>query len=101
MSEPVAIYEQTLLSIVRALPSDRAAELLDFARFLQSLVSVPTPDHESEEIIDADEEEWNALFAKPEAQQAMIQMAHEARADFHAGRATEIDVSSDGRLVPK
>ncbi|MCX7839612.1 MAG: DUF2281 domain-containing protein [Anaerolineae bacterium] len=100
MNERTATYEQTLLAIARSLPPERAAELLDFARFLQNLV-VSAGDLESEETIRASEEKWDALFAQPQAQRAMIEMAREARADFQAGRTTDIAISEDGRLVPK
>lgn len=99
MSEHTATYEQTLLAIARSLPPERAAELLDFARFLQNLVA--SDDLESEEAIRASEEKWDSLFAQPQAQRAMIEMAREARADFQAGRTTDIAISEDGRLVPK
>ena len=82
-------YEQTLVSIARALPPDRADELLDFARFLQTLVPR-----------ESDEEKWEQLLAKPEAQRAMLEMAREAREDYKAGRATEITITDDGRLAP-
>jgi hypothetical protein len=103
MNEQTVTYEQTLVTIVRTLPPDRAAELLDFARFLQALVaqSADADALESEEAIRASEERWDTLFAKPEAQRAMIQMAREARSDFQAGNTTDITVAPDGRLAPK
>jgi hypothetical protein len=81
-------YEQMLVQIARTLPPDRVAELLDFARFLQSLAT-------------NDESEWDQLFAKPDAQRVMLQMAREAREDYRAGRATDIVITEDGRLAPK
>lgn len=81
--------EQTLLNIARALPPDRFAELLDFARFLQTLANDPA------------EVKWDQLLARPEAQRAMIDMAREAREDFRAGRTTAIAIAKDGRLAPK
>ncbi|MBI5301525.1 MAG: hypothetical protein HY868_05260 [Chloroflexi bacterium] len=89
MGQP-ATLEQTLISIVRTLPPERAVELLDFARFLQTL------DARSDT-----EDQWDQLFAKPEAQRAMLEMAREAREEFQAGRATDITITDDGRLAPK
>jgi len=82
-------YEQTLVSIARALPPNRADELLDFARFLQNLATK-----------ESDEEEWEQLLAKPEAQRVMLEMARKAREDLKASRATEITLTDDGRLAP-
>lgn len=54
-----------------------------------------------DKVVRVSEEKWDALFAQPQAQRAMIEMAREARADFQAGRTTDIAISEDGRLVPK
>ncbi len=91
--EKQATYEQTLISITRTLPPERIAELVDFARFLQVLEAEPGA-LESED-------KWDKLFAKPEAQRAMLEMAREAREEFRAGRATDVTITDDGRLAPK
>ena len=85
--------EQTLLNITRTLSPERVAELLDFARFLQILETQPNA-LESEA-------KWDRLFAMPEAQRAMVDMAREAREEFRTGRATDIAITDDGRLAPK
>ena len=85
--------EQTLISIARTLPPERVVELLNFARFLQILEVEPGA-LESED-------KWDKLFALPEAQSAMLEMARETREDFHAGRTTDITVTNDGKLAPK
>lgn len=92
-------YEQMLVNIVRTLPPERVSELIDFARFLHSLVIQPYEPAVLEEESE-DDEKWEQLLAKPVAQQAMIEMAHEARADLYAGRTTEIAITEDGRLTP-
>jgi len=81
------LYEQTLLSIARTLPPESALELIDFARFLQT---------QSQN----DQDRWDQLFARPEAQLAMLDMAREAREDYHASRTTDIAITEDGRLAP-
>jgi len=86
--ENQAAFEQTLVNIARSLPPERVVELLDFARFLQTLAK-------------PDDDRWDQLFATPEAQRVMLDMAREARADFHAGRTSEIVVTDNGRLAPK
>lgn len=86
--ETEAAYEQTLINIACSLPPERVAELLDFARFLQTLA------------LDS-ENKWDQLLAKPEAQRAMIDMAREAREEFRAGRTTDISITEDGRLAPQ
>lgn len=101
MNEQTLTYEQTLVDIARTLPPDRAAELLDFARFLKELVTQPANVSESEKATRASEERWDALLAQPTAQRAMIQMARAAREDFRAGRATDISITDNGRLAPK
>jgi hypothetical protein len=46
------------------------------------------------------DQHWDELFSRPEARQLMRQMAQEVRAEFRAGRTTEIAETEDGRLAP-
>lgn len=84
-------YEERLVGIVRRLPPERVMQLVDFARFLES---------ESEEGAEAAQAEWDDLLAKPEARRRLREMAHEALDDYHAGKATDLQVTKDGRLTP-
>jgi hypothetical protein len=84
-------YEDRLVGIVRRLPPERVMQLVDFARFLEA---------ESEEDIEATQAQWDDLLAKPEAKRKLRDMAREAQDDCHAGRATDIKVTEDGRLAP-
>jgi len=93
-------YEQMLIDIVRTLPPERVSELVDFARFLKSRVVKPYEPPVLEEEESEGDEKREQLLAKPEAQQVMIEMAHEARADLYAGRTTDIAITEDGRLTP-
>lgn len=96
-----SLHEETIINIIRRLPSDRVSQLIDFAKFLENQSSVKKPDGEdAEDKIHGDEEKWNELFACPEAKQVMREMANEAIEDYHAGKATEIGVAEDGRLKP-
>ena len=85
-------YERTLLRIVEALPPERVAQIVDFARFLQSQTLADKDElieDETEEEILADEAKWDALFAKPEAQRLMVEMAREAMAEEEAGLTSD------------
>ncbi len=98
-------YEQALANIVRTLPPERAAQLVDFGRFLRSLGTKPhgydrLTVEKADERARVGEEKWERLLATPEAQRALVDMAREARADFHGGRTTDIIVTPDGRLAP-
>ena len=84
-------YEDKLVDIVRRLPPERVVQLVDFARFLEA---------ESEEDIEATQAQWDDLLAKPEAKRKLRDMAREALDDYHAGQATDIKVTEDGRLAP-
>jgi hypothetical protein len=84
-------YEDKLVGIVRRLPPERVVQLVDFARFLEA---------ESEEEIEATQAQWDDLLAEPEAKRKLRDMAREALDDYHAGQATDIKVTEDGRLAP-
>lgn len=83
--------EERLVGIVRRLPPERVMQLVDFARFLEA---------NSEEEAEADEAAWDELLSKPEAKRKLREMAREALEDYHAGKATEIETTEDGRLAP-
>jgi len=78
-------YEKTLISIARTLPPERVAQLIDFARFLQERVTKPVDDELNEEVT-VNDERWDELLAKPDAQSAMNKMAREAREEFRYER---------------
>jgi hypothetical protein len=84
-------YEDKLVGIVRRLPPERVIQLVDFARFLEA---------ESEEEIEASQANWDKVLVKPEAKRKLRDMAREALDDYHAGQATDINVTEDGRLAP-
>lgn len=101
MENQTQSMEQTLFNIVRTLPPERVSELVDFARFLQALV-IRTRDLEIERVEESPgDKKWDELLARAESQELLLEMAREARADYYAGRTTEIDITPDGRLAPK
>ncbi len=100
---PVVRYEETLLRIVRSLPPERILEVVDFARFIQ-LQTIAADDDmgegQTEDELRADEEKWDRLLARPEAQRLLLDMANEALEEHRAGRTTDIVATDDGRLAP-
>ena len=79
-------YEKTLLHIVRKLPIERTAQILDFARYIQKQTQedfgVLDDDFSPEEIL-TDEKHWDRQFA--ESQTALSKMANKVRGDIKAG----------------
>ncbi len=91
--------EQTLINIVRTLPPERISELVDFARYLQALAIRA---REIEPLTEsAGDKMWDELLVRADSQELLLEMAREARAEYYAGRAAEIDITADGRLAPK
>ncbi len=96
-----SVYEQTLIGIVQTLPVERAAQILDYARYIQSQTikdfSVLDNDETEEEIL-ADEARWNAQFAA--TQDGLEKMADKVRADIRAGRTMPMVFTQDGKIAP-
>jgi hypothetical protein len=88
-----ATLEQTLLKIIRALPPRRAAQVLDFARWLQTQ---PVPDELSE--LELEEKSWEQFYLAN--RDHFRAMARQALKDYQAGRTTEITITEDGCLAP-
>jgi len=82
-------YEQTVINIVRKLPSEHVLQLIEFAKFLEfqsaKKNSNGTDKTETEDEISISEEKWNQVFAKPEALRVLREMAKEALEDYHTG----------------
>lgn len=88
-------YEQQLSQIIHNLPIERVTQVVDFARFIETQA-----EEESEQAIQASEAKWDELFARPEAQAKMLEMANEALADDKAGLTEEMEFDDEGNLVP-
>lgn len=96
-----AVYEQTLMSIVRTLPTERIVQVVDFARFMQSQVlshDVFIDEEETEEEIRADNERWDATFAA--SGDTLRMLANQAREEIRAGRSRPMIFTDDGRIAP-
>lgn len=91
-------YEQTLLSIVRTLPTERLRQVVQFARFLQvqTLDEFALVEEESPEDIAADEALWDAQFAA--TQDGLAKMAEKVRAEIRAGKSKPMIFTPDGRI---
>jgi len=89
-----SVYEQALISILRTLPVERVAQILDYARYIQSQTIEDfgfLDDDETEEEILADEAHWDAQFAA--TQDGLEKMADKVRADIR-------DASRPGACMP-
>ncbi len=97
----IAEYEKMLISIMRKLPSERLAALIEFARFLefQANQSATKISNEEAELTEGDTK-WDMLLSQPKSTLLLREMAQEARTEYTAGETTEIDIGEDGRLKP-
>ena len=81
-------YERTLIKIARVLPFPQMAQLVDFARFLQGqILSQQLIQGETPSDIEADNARWDTLFATPQAQTVLEQLAGEALAEHRLFRS--------------
>ena len=96
----VSEYEQALVKIVRELPVDRVAQILDYARYIQSRTAEESAllDDETEEEILADEAYWDAQFAA--TQDGLEKAADRVRADISAGNTKRMVFTKRGKLMP-
>lgn len=88
-------YEKTLLRIIHTLPLERVTQVIDFARFIETQIE----EDETEQEIAASEAKWDELFARPEAQAKMREMAAEALAQADAGMAFDMEFDEKGNLI--
>ena len=96
------MIDHQLLAIARSLPPSRAAQLVDFARFLeaQSLADSLERQDESMEAIEADNARWDELLATDESQALLERLANEALAEYRSGTTKPMAFADDGRIVP-
>ena len=100
MAIPNTSYEQELLHIIHTLPVERIAQIVDFARYIQSQTTEDfiRVDDESEEDILADEAQWDAQFAA--TQDGLKRMAESVRSEIQAGRAQSMKFKKNGEMLP-
>lgn len=96
-----ADYEQALINIVQTLPSERAEQIVDFARFIQFLELSERGvlhEDETEEEVRADNERWEATFSASRGR--LRALAREAREEIQAGQTTEMKFTDEGEIAP-
>lgn len=94
-------YERTLVKIARVLPTSRVEQLVDFARFLEAqILSEELLQEESATEMEADNAQWDALFATDEAQALLEKLADEALAEHRAGKTRPMAFDHVGRIMP-
>ena len=93
-------YEQELLRIVRHLPVERLAQLVDFARYIQAQTREDFVhlEDESEEDILADERLWETQFAA--TQDGLKRMAERVRGEIQTGRTQGMKFKKNGSMMP-
>lgn len=99
MMQPTGSEEQ-LIRIVRKLPPDRIAQVIDFAQFLEFQATGEVDDADLEEESVAETTRWDTLLATEESQRLLEHMADEAWAEIQAGLATPIEFSNNGEIGP-
>jgi hypothetical protein len=93
-------FERTVIKILRVLPPNRAAQLVDFARFLEAqILSEELIQKEDMAEVETDDAQWDALLATDEAQALLENLADEALAEYRAGK-TKPMTFREGRIVP-
>jgi len=84
-------YAQAVAAIMTAMPPERAEQVYDFARFMQARKAAPSPISEdtddwlndSEEQMQAEDAEWEAVYNRHEDRFLMLRGT--ARAEIDAG----------------
>ena len=91
---------EELLDIVRNLPVSHVGEVLDFARFLEwrSQRQQMASEVDIENVSDAENEIWDALFASEQSQQLLSRLAAQALAEDEAGETSDLLLDADGNL---
>lgn len=101
----VGIYEQELMRVVRKLPPERVAEVIDFAQFLEFRTSdandgILLTDKRNQARIAEKNAQWDALLATDASQHLLEKMADEALAEIQAGLARPMIFTEDGEIAP-
>ncbi|MFZ2632016.1 MAG: hypothetical protein WAX48_10595 [Desulfosalsimonadaceae bacterium] len=93
-------YEQELIKIIHRLPVERIAQIVDFARYIQSQTGEDCVilDDECEEEILADEAHWDTQFAG--SQDGLKRMAELVRSEIRSGHMKSMIFTKNGRMTP-
>lgn len=92
---------EELLEIVRNLPVSHVEEVLDFARFLEwrSQHRQALSEIDVEDVSDAENEAWDALFATEQSQRLLSRLAAQAIEDDESGETVELVFDANGNLI--
>ena len=99
MMQPTG-YEEQLIRIVRKLPVDRVAQVIDFAQFLVFKTTGAVDDAHLEEETAIEDARWETLLATEESQRLLETMADEAWVEIRAGLATPVELTDNGKIAP-
>lgn len=96
----LASYEQELIRIIHTLPVERIAQVVDFARYVESQAREDfiSLDDELEDDILADEARWDAQFAA--SQDGLKCMADRVRQEIRAGQTKGMKFTKNGGMKP-
>jgi hypothetical protein len=101
MMKTHTITPQQVIDLVMTLPPDRLPSVYDFALFVKQHPLPLTPEAdvfgEGQDQIRADEERWDQQFAA--SRDELRAIAHEAAAEYRAGRTQPMTTTPEGRLV--
>lgn len=109
MVEKIAITknERKIITIMRHLSSERKAQMLAFARYLAfetfHTADLNFLDDETslENTWTEADARWEELLDSEEGQQVLQNLADEALAEMHAGKAKRMVFTEEGRIAPK
>jgi hypothetical protein len=94
------VQEQTLISIVRALPAEQVRQVLEFARYiqLQTQDDFAFAEEATAAEVATDEARWDAQFAA--TQDGLRAMVADIRAEIRAGKSQPMVFTKDKKIIP-
>ncbi len=92
----VSPFEKTVLKTIRTLPDERARQVLDFARWLQTQPDLS--EEISEEELEAEESAWEEVYLTN--QESFRAMAQQALGDLKTGNTLEM-VIDKGKVTTR
>lgn len=96
VTHPSRDYAQAIAAVVAALPPERAAQVYDFARFMQAQGAASSGQsddddwlHDTEAQMQAEDEQWEATYDRHRAEFA--QLCEQALREIAAGETQPLD----------
>ena len=96
------MVDRQLIAISQSLSPSRAAQLIDFARFLEAQSLEESLAREDENMLEtqAENARWDELLASDESQALLEKLADEALAEHRADLTKPMAFADDGKIVP-